>query len=391
MDFAFTEEQEELRATARSFLADHAGLDAVRAAMASETGFDPALWKRIGAELGWPALPIPKDQEGLGLGDVELVALLETTGEALLASPFFATAALAVPAILEAGDEAARARFLPAIAEGRTTATLLLPGPFGGGQDLAGSERGRVEILAHAAGEGARLEGRARTVVDGHTADLLVVPARAEGAPDEGAVDLFVVPGDAEGLARRPHVTMDSTRRLAEVTLDGVRVGADARLGRAGAAAGPLGRALDRAAIALAAEQVGGAERCLEMAVAYAKERVQFGRPIGGFQAVKHTLADVMVAVEAARSGVYAAACVAAARAPELPEMASLAKAKASDAYFRAAADALQVFGGVGFTWEHDVHLHLKRARAGEPLLGSPAFHRERVARRLGLGGEPAA
>ncbi|MDX1650834.1 MAG: acyl-CoA dehydrogenase, partial [Myxococcota bacterium] len=215
------------------------------------------------------------------------------------------------------------------------------------------------------------------------------VPARAPGSGRGEGVSVFVVPGDAPGVTRRRHVTMDATRRLAEVVLEDVEVGPDARLGEEDEGGRPLLRALDRAAVALAAEQVGGAQRCLDMAVAHAKERVQFGRPIGGFQAVKHLLADVMVSVEAARSGVYAAACVAAGGAheggPELRGMASLAKAKASEAYFHAAAQALQVFGGVGFTWEYDVHLHLKRARAGEHLLGSPALHRERVARRLGL------
>jgi alkylation response protein AidB-like acyl-CoA dehydrogenase len=380
VDFAFTEEQEELRATARSFLADHSGSEAVRAAMASERGFDPALWKRIAGELGWPALGIPEAHGGLGLGDVELVALLETTGEALLCAPLFATAALAAPVILEAGDEEARARWLPGLAEGLATATLVHPGPCGRWGAVG------VETVARPGpGDGATLTGGAPLVVDGHTADLLVVPARAPGSGRGEGVSLFVVPGDAPGVTRRPLVTMDMTRRLAEVRLDGVEVTPEARLGEEGEGARPLIRGLERASIALAAEQVGGAQRCLDSAVGYARERVQFGRPIGGFQAIKHKLADVMVAVEAARSGVYAAACTAAAEAEDLRPMASLAKAKASEAYFRAAADALQVFGGVGFTWEYDVHLHLKRARAGEHLLGSPAFHRERVARRLGL------
>ncbi len=375
MNFAFTEEQEALRATARSFLAEHSTPDEVRRAMASELGFDRALWKRIGSELGWTAVAIPEAYDGLGLGSVELVALMEAMGEALLCAPFLSSVCLAANALLEAGSEAQKRELLPGIASGETLAALAWSGPgggFGANAVATGARRDGSDFL---------LWGRPRYVVDGHCADLLLVAARAEA----GGVDLFAVPGDARGLARRALPTMDQTRRLAELELDGVRVPAAARLGEAAGAAGEaLARTLDLAAVALAAEQVGGAQRCLDLAVAHAKQRVQFGRPIGSFQAIQHKCADMLLRVESARSAAYAGGC-AAAEGRDLPLAASLARAYASDAYFHCAAEALQIHGGVGFTWEYDVHLYLKRARSSEVLLGDPAWHRERVAQRIGL------
>jgi alkylation response protein AidB-like acyl-CoA dehydrogenase len=376
MHFAFTEEQEELRAQARAFLAEHSSSEQVRRAMASELGFDPELWKRIGAELGWPALAIPEAYGGLGLSAVELVALLEVMGEALLCAPFFSTVCLGGAALALAGSEAQKRELLPGVAQGRTLATLAWAEP-GGAWGAQG-----VAARARRAGGDFLLAGEKRYVVDGHCADLLVVAARREGTRGAEGLSLFAVPGDAAGLVRRALPTMDQTRRLAHVELRDVRVPAAALLGEEGAGAPALAKALDLACAALAAEQVGGAQRCLELAVAYAKERVQFGRPIGSFQAVKHRCADMMVRVETARSAAYYAACVAAEDAPELPLAASLAKATASEAYFACAADCIQIFGGVGFTWEYDPQLHFKRARAGEALLGDPSFHRERVAAR---------
>jgi alkylation response protein AidB-like acyl-CoA dehydrogenase len=379
MHFAFDEAQQELREQARAFLAEHAGPEAVRRAMASESGFDPGLWKQLSAELGWTALLVPEEHGGLGLGHVELAALLEVTGEALLCAPFFSTVCLGAQALLVAGSEAQRAEFLPAIAEGRALATL-----------AAGEANGRfgaegIEAVARRSGGDYVLSGSKRYVLDGHCADLLVVAVRREGTAGEQGVSLFLVPSRAVGLERRALPTLDQTRRLAEVTLRDVRVPASALLGEEEQGAAALARIHDLAAIALAAEQVGGAQRCLDLAVAYAKERIQFGRPIGSFQAIQHKCADRMVDVEAARSGAYYAACVAAEGGAELAAAASLAKSTASEAYFATAAECLQIHGGVGFTWEYDVHLHLKRARGGESLLGDPAWHRERVARHLGL------
>ena len=378
MNFAFTEEQLELREMARAFLAEHSGSEAVRAAMESELGWDPAVWKQLGAELGWTAVLVPEEHGGLGLGQVEAMALMEVMGEALLCSPFFATVCLAGNAIAMAGTSAQQAALLPGIAEGTTTATLAL------GDAGAASAAERVSVTWRAEGGGVVLDGAAGHVPDGHSADLLIVPAREEGSDGADGLALFTVAGDADGLSRAPLPTMDATRRLGRITLDAVRVDAEARLGEA-RGADALAKALDLAAVALAAEQVGGAQRCLDLAVDYAKERVQYGRPIGSFQALKHTMADMMVDVEGARSAVYYAACAAAEDSDELPRLASMAKAVASDAYRRCAGDALQIFGGVGFTWEYDVHLYFKRARSSAVLLGEADEHRERVARELGL------
>jgi len=379
MRFAFTEEQDALRATARAFLAEHSSSDQVRLAMRSQLGFAPELWKTISAQLNWPAVCVPEDCGGLGLGAVELAALLEVMGEALLCAPFFSSVCLGVNALRVAGSDAQKRELLPAIAEGRTLATLAAFEP-----DKGWSAAG-IEAAARRQGGDYLLSGRKRFVLDGHCADLLVVAARREGSRGEDGISLFTVPSEAEGVERRALPTLDQTRRLAEIELHDVRVPASARLGEEGAGAAALERILELAAIGLAAEQVGGAQRCLDLAVAHAKSRVQFGRPIGSFQAIQHRCADMMLRVESARSAAYYAACVAAEDGPELARVASLAKAYCSDAYFQCAADSLQIHGGVGFTWEYDVQLHLKRAKWTESFLGDPAWHRERVARLIGL------
>ena len=366
MNFAFTAEQEELRATARAFLAEHGGPEQVRAAMETELGHDPSVWKRVGAELGWTAVAIPEASGGLGLSWVEVVALQEVLGEALFCGPYLATVGLAASALQASGEGATQAAWLGRIAEGASAALA----------DGAGARCRRD-------GGDYRLDGAVRHVVDGHCAALLVVAAEGELGPS-----LFGVPADARGLERVQLPTMDRTRRLAELRFGGVRIPASARLGGEGEAGPALERALALGAIALAAEQVGVAQRSLDLAVAYAKERVQFGRPIGSFQAIKHKCADMMVKLEAARSAVYWAGCVAAdSEAKDLPIAASAAKAAASDAAFFCAGNALQIFGGVGFTAEYDVQLYFKRARASAALLGDPAWHRERVAQRIGLDG----
>jgi alkylation response protein AidB-like acyl-CoA dehydrogenase len=350
MHFAFTDEQEQLRRGARRFLDAQAGSARVRTVAASDTGWDLDAWRRIASELGWPALVVPEAHGGAGLGAVELVAILEETGRVLLPSPFFATCALATSALLASGDEAAKQTYLPKIAEGQLTATLAWPGTAAVGRD-------------------GTLFGRLAQVVDGHAAELLVV------AGDDAS--LYLVPYDAPGLTRRALPTLDRTRRLAELTLANV---AATRLGAPGAAPAILAATLDLANVALAAEQLGGAQRCLEMAVDYAKTRVQFGRAIGSFQAIKHKCADLFVAVESARSAVYWAADAAAQRSPDLPLAAATARATASEAFYKCAAENIQIHGGIGFTWEHDAHLFFRRARAGLTFLGDVAAQRERVA-----------
>jgi alkylation response protein AidB-like acyl-CoA dehydrogenase len=348
--------------------------------MATERGWDPALWRRIAGELGWPAVLVPEEHGGLGLGQVELMVLMEAMGAALTCAPFFSTVCLAANALLVGGSPAQRAEWLPAIAAGATTAAVAHAEPDGRW------DAGGIGALARPDGDAVVLNGTKSFVVDGHTADLLLVAARRPGTLDADGIGIYLVPADAAGLERRALGTLDETRRLAEVRLHDVRVPASAALGGRDAAGWPaLATTLQLATVALAAEQVGGAERCLDLAVAYAGERVQFGRPIGSFQAIKHKCADMLMRVEAARSASYYAACTADERGPELPVAASLAKAYCSEAYFQCAADCLQIHGGVGFTWEYDVHLYFKRARSSESLLGDPAHHRELVARHLGL------
>ncbi len=366
MDFRFTEEQLELREIARGFLADQAGSEAVRSAMESELGYDPALWKQLGAELGWTSVIIPEEYGGLGLSYVELIALLEVTGEHLLCAPFFSSICLGANALLVAGNDAQKKDYLPGIAAGETRATL--------------AYFDQVATTARAEGADFVLNGVKRHVLDGHCADLFIVSAQS----GEG-MSLFAVPAGSAGLTRNALPTMDQTRRLAEIRFDDVRVPASALLGEESRARPALAKILQRACIALAAEQVGGAQRCLDMAVAYAKEREQFGRAIGSFQAIKHKCADMFVKVEAARSAAYYAGCVAAQGDDELAVTSSLVKSYCSDAFFHCAAESLQIHGGVGFTWEYDVHLYFKRAKSSEIFLGSPEEHRERVAREIGL------
>lgn len=355
MNFAFTEQQGELARNARRFLQKHSATEAVRRAMETERGYDPALWQDI-AELGWPAVIIDEAYDGIGLGYVELVALMEEMGRALVCAPFFSSVCLAANALLLAGDEAQKRRWLPGIAAGTTTGTLAVAG----------------DIAATRSAEGYSLSGSVTGVIDGHSADVIVV---------SDGVELYVVPGDAPGVQRDVLPTMDQTRRRARLVFDAVAVAEDHKLA---AGSGALPRILDRACIALAAEQVGGAERCLDMAVDYAKTRTQFGRPIGSFQAIKHKCADMLVQVESARSAAYWAGWCAATDDAELALAAPLAKATCSAAYFHCAAEAIQIHGGVGFTWECDAQLFFKRARASEQLFGAPAAHRDALATRLG-------
>jgi alkylation response protein AidB-like acyl-CoA dehydrogenase len=344
MNFALTSEQVELKKSARRVLAATCASAQVRAAMETERGTDAAAWRTV-CELGWPGL--------LGLGWVELAAVAEETGRALAPIPLFSSVCLAANALRAGGDEA-RAQ---AVEAGEVRGTLAFAG--------------RVEVAR--GGSGYVLSGEHPCVVDGHTADVVVV------ATTDREHALLVVEAGVPGLEIRKEPTLDPTRPMATVTLRDVVVPVTASVGDAAA----LRRTLDRASIALAAESLGSAERCLDMATDYAKTRVQFDRPIGSFQAIKHKLADMLVAVETARSAAGWAATVASSDGPELATAAALAKAYCTEAFFRCAAESLQIHGGIGFTWEHDAHLFLKRARTSLSLLGAPAADRERLAARI--------
>jgi alkylation response protein AidB-like acyl-CoA dehydrogenase len=297
-------------------------------------------------------------------------------GRALLCAPYFASAVLAANAILCAATATRKKELLPAIASGQTIATLAFTEP-NGRWDAAG-----IELVATQANGGFRLDGVKSYVLDGHSADLIVVVARSPSSSGEDGLSFFSVPGDVAGLERRLLQTVDATRKQARLEFSGVRA---ELLGELGAGAPALSRTLDLAAIALANEMVGGAQMVLETAVDYAKTRVQFGRPIGSFQAIKHKCADMLVEVELAKSAAGYAAAAAVEGDEELPALASLAKSLVSDAYRHAAAESIQIHGGVGFTWEHDAHLYFKRAKGSEVLLGDPSHHRELLAQRMGV------
>lgn len=380
MDFVFTEEQQMIRDTAESFLAQVSTSEAVRQAMVSEPGFDPELWQKICAEMYWQAIHIPEEFGGMGLGYVELVAMMEQMGRYLLCAPFFSTVCLGVNTLLLSASGEQKAEYLGAICEGSLTVTLAYCGARGGRDAEA------VTATYREQDGGFVLNGDCSFVVDGMSADVLLIAAREEGSAGENGLSLFAVTADAEGLQRSKLPVLDQTRKMASLTLNELKLDKAALLCDQGAAWPVLDRVLDLASIALAAEQMGGSQQLLDSTVEYTKERVQFNRPIASFQSIKHKAADMMLRVEAARSAVYYAACVAdealqgGPLAGELTEAASIAKAYCSDAYFKNAGEAMQMHGGVGFTWEYDVHLYFKRAKASEHMLGNAAYHRERLA-----------
>jgi len=371
MQFAFTEEQDQLRDFVRQFLEEKSSEATVRELMETESGYDEAVWAQMAEQLGLQSMIIPEEHGGQGFTWVEMVVVLEEMGRALLCAPFFSTAVLATSALLEAGDADAAGEYLPKIASGELIATVAMT-EENGRWDESG-----VTATATADGDAWVIDGAKHYVLDGHTAGLLIVAARTSAG-----VSLFAVDGDASGLTRTALSTMDQTRKQAKIEMSatpGRLIGAD------GAGWDTMVKVLDRAAVALAAEQVGGAQMVLDMAVEYAKVRVQFGRPIGSFQAIKHKCADMLLEVESAKSAAYYAAWCAAEDNDELPAMASLAKSYCSEAYFHAASENIQIHGGIGFTWEHPAHLYFKRAKTSELLFGDPTYHRELLAQRIGL------
>lgn len=375
IDFGLTSDQVMIRDAASAFLEQESSSKAIRTAMGTESGYLPALWARIGAELGWCAVPVPEVHGGLGLSWVELTLLLEQMGRRLLCSPYFATVCLAVTALREANNQAANELWLPRIAAGELTATLAF------GAAGIGWLPEQVTASARKTSNGYTLQGNYRHVPDGAQAELLLVVARLENEPA-----LFAVPCGADGVRRTEHHGIDLTRRVAQVALDAVALPPTALI-----AAGPdATKALQRtdafAAIGLAAEQLGGAQHCLDMTLAYTAERVQFGRSIASFQAIKHRCAEMMVRIESTRSAVSGAARVASGAGVSTLDLvleSACAKSFASDTFFYCAQEAIQLHGGVGFTWEYDPQLYFKRAQVSSHWLGDPDALRERAAAAL--------
>jgi alkylation response protein AidB-like acyl-CoA dehydrogenase len=373
LDFGFNEEQQMLRDSARSLLEKECPSSVVRRLIDDDRGYDVDLWRKM-AGLGWTGLVIPEAYGGANLSGVDLVLVLEEMGRALLPSPFIWTTMVA-EALKAAGSQAHQEALLPKIAAGDLIATIAWMEPSGrwGADGIAMTARKR--------GNGFTLDGVKLFVNDAHIADYLLVAARTGNK----GVTLFALETKRAGLSITPLKTMDSTRRLSEVKFAGVKAGAADIVGAVGDGWKTLSEIIDKGKVMLAAEMMGGAQKVLDMTVEYAKVRVQFGRPIGSFQAVQHKCANMMIDVEGSKSAVYYAAWAVSNGVAEAPLAAALAKAAASDAYRRVTADGIQLHGGIGFTWDHDMHLYFKRAKSSEFTFGDATYNRELVAQGINL------
>jgi alkylation response protein AidB-like acyl-CoA dehydrogenase len=368
MRFSFSNEQEEFRSILRRFLDAQSKPTDVRRLMETEAGFERDRWKKLNQELGLTAIAIPEAYGGQGFGCTELAIVLEEMGRALLCAPYFSSVVLAATAIGHAGTDAQKRKHLPAIASGDTLAALACT-EDNGRWDAAG-----VTMTATPSGSGYKLDGVKSFVIDGLTADLIVVLARAPGSTGETGLSLFTVPANAPGLERQALKTMDSTRKMARLTFKSVEA---ELLGEAGRAAEPFAKTMTLATTCLANEMVGGAEKLRETSLEYAQMRMQFGRPIASFQSMKHKSADMLVDVELAKSAAYYAAAAVDENDADVATTASLAKATAAEAYMQTAIHAVQIRGGIGFTWDDDTHLWFKRAKSSEVLFGDANYHRE--------------
>ncbi|MGE4090645.1 MAG: acyl-CoA dehydrogenase family protein [Candidatus Binatia bacterium] len=377
MNFGFTEEQEALREATRKFLDNECPTTFVRKMMADDTAHATELWRKL-AELGWLGIIVPEDFSGSGGSFLDLVVILEEAGKSLLPGPFFATALLGTPAILAGGSAEQKSALLPKIVEGTHIVTLALAEKSGR------YDAGVITLAAQAKGNDFVLSGEKMFVPDAHVADQIIVAARTGGSGEDG-VTLFLVDAKAPGVKVEQLKTVDMTRRQCHVALQDVAIARTQVLGDAGKGWPVLRRVLDQAMAGLCAEAVGTGQQALDMAVAYAKERVQFGKPIGSFQAVKHKCVDMMVQVENARSLTYYAAWTVDENVPEARQAVPMAKAYCSDMCKTVTSEAIQVHGGIGFTWEHDMHLFYRRGLASEAAFGSAPTHREVVAQTLNL------
>ena len=364
-------ERGELRRVMRDFLETRSPEREVRRVMETSCGWDETLWRQVCTELELTGLQVPTEFGGSGFGLAEVGVVLGEFGRYLACVPYFSTVILAQTTLLQADDEEAKQRWLPALADGTIRGTLAVTGPSGRWTDPTEG------VTADQGRGGWRIRGTKRFVIDGHTADLILVAARGT----DGA-SLFAVESGATGLHRTLMRGMDATRKLADLEFDDVSA---TLIGTAGSAGPVIDAVLDFARVGLATEQVGGADRAFEMAVHYAKTRIQFDRAIGSFQAIKHKCAEMCLQVEHARTLAYHALWAATEATQELPVAAAMAGALCSDAYFRIAAENIHIHGGIGFTWEHPAHLYFKRAKLSQQLFGSASFHRELLARRVGI------
>ena len=378
MDITLNDDQVEIAKQAHRFCENESSMNYVRTMFDDERGFTDNLWNKM-VELGWTAMRIPEEYEGLGMGLLDLVLVLEEMGRAVVPGPFFSTVLLAAETIIEAGNDAQKKQYLSGIAAGEMRGTLALHEPDGG------ADIGHIQMEAVADGETFVLNGTKLFVPDAHVADFFICVARTETGDEPGkGVTLFLVNSRAEGVSVSLLPSMDGTRKLCAVNLQEVRVSRDGFLGTPHKGWGSLRRALQRAQVGLCAECVGGAQQAMEIAAEYAKVRIQFDQPIGAYQAIKHPCAQMYVETESARSLLYWAAWAQDhGDAKEAAIAASVAKTYCSEVYRNVSTNALQILGGTGFSWEHDIHLYIKRAKANEVALGDPVYHREQVARLL--------
>ena len=379
MQLVLSEDQELLAKTASDWVREHSPVSRVRQLRDANdaTGFSRPLWKQM-AELGWVGIVFPESYGGAGMGFADLAVVLEALGRTLAPEPLLSTVLLGGRAILLGGSDALKQAWLPGICEGDKVLA------FAHHEAKSRHNLFRIATTAKPDGAGFRLDGEKIQVLDAQVADALIVVARSSGGErDEAGLTLFLVPRDAVGLTITPQTRIDH-RNAALVKLDGVRVGADAVIGAAGQGAALLQQVIDGATVGLCAEMLGAMSQVFDDTVNYLKTRLQFGVPIGSFQALKHRAAKVFMEIELARSAVMAAARAADANDADFEKLVTMAKARCSDSFVLAANEAVQMFGGVGMTDEYDVGFYLKRARVAEMTFGDAAWHRERFAR---LGG----
>lgn len=373
-DAAIRSDLDDLRSMLREFFSARFGEERLREAIDTDNGYDPDIWREVSDQLGLVSMAVPTEFGGDGYGFVELRVVLEEMGRVLLPSPFLSTVVLGVAALMGSDDIEAQARFLPAIAEGATTVAVAVA------EESGSWDVSNLLTTARAGKDGTwSVRGRKSFVIDGASADLILVVAQTDSGPG-----LFAITTDATGLSRRELRTLDLTRRLAQLDFDDVAATA---VGRPGDAGRVVDYVADRLMVGLAAEQVGGAQACLDASAAYARDRVQFGRPIGSFQAIKHKCAEMLVRIRLADSAVTEAADALAGvdGAADPAVAAALAHVVCSEAFMFVAAENIQVHGGIGFTWEHPAHLFFRRAKSSQLLTGGPAVYYERLLTRMGI------
>jgi alkylation response protein AidB-like acyl-CoA dehydrogenase len=379
MDISFSEDQIEIANQAHRFVENECPPAFVRDMYEDERGFTDELWSKM-AEMGWMGLRIPEEYDGIGLGLTDLCIVLEEMGRVVLPGPYFSSVMLGAESLIEAGNDSQKKAYLPKLSAGEMRGTLALF-EFNGGP-----RPGYIQMEGRPEGDGFILNGAKLFVPDAHVSDFMVVAARTKPGDDpKNGITLFLVDTKAKGVSITPLLTMDGTRKQSEVSFDGVHVSSEEVLGETDKGWGPLSRILRRAVVGLTAENVGGAQKAMEIAVDYAKIRIAFGQPIGAFQAIKHKCSEMLVGVESSRSILYYAAWAQEAEESEKAAIAaSVAKSHSSEAYVSVASNCIQVLGAIGMTWEHDAHLYLKRAKANQVALGDSAYHREEIAKLIG-------